>query len=159
MPINSTTRACLTIATLGLIAFCLATWITKARAQQVTSSVGLGFNAQLETYPPPHEMQIKTSLEGEKAEPQSGGHILLTEAKLKSFATNGVLEMQAHAPQCIFDTMQRTVSSTGRLQIQMVNGRFLVEGKGFLMQTNGSLILSNQVHTVIRNFPGKFSKP
>jgi hypothetical protein len=157
MPINF--RACLTAAGLCVVVLSLSSWLSKARAQQVARSVGLGFNAQLETYPPPNETQIKTSLEGEKAEPQSGGHILLTEAKLKTFATNGVLEMQAHAPQCIFDTMQRTVSSTGALQIQMVNGRFLVEGKGFLMQTNGNLILSNQVHTVIRNFPGKFSKP
>jgi hypothetical protein len=153
------TRTRLTIAVLGVAVLGLAAVINLGRAQSVTSSVGLGFNAQLETYPPPHEMQIKSSLEGEKAEPLSGGHILLTEAKLKSFSTNGVLEMQAHAPQCIFDTMQRTVSSTGVLQVEMTSGRFYIEGKGFLMQTNGNLILSNQVHTVIRNFPGRSSKP
>lgn len=158
MPSNFTTRACLLIVGFCVIALSFAAW-TKARAQQVTSNVALGFNAQLETYPPPNEMQIKSSLEGEKAEPQSGGLVLLTEAKLKTFSTNGVLEMQAHSPKCIFDTMQRTVNSTGLLQIQMLNGKFYTDGRGFLMRTNGNLTLSNQVHTVIRGFSGNSFKP
>ena len=158
MPSNFSTRTFLLIASFCALALCLASW-NRARAQQVTSNVALGFNAQLETYPPPNETQIKTSLEGEKAEPISGGQVLLTEAKLKSFSTNGVLEMQARSPKCIFDTVQHTVSSTGLLQIQMLNGKFYTDGHGFLMRTNGNLTLSNKVHTIIRGFSGNSFKP
>ena len=131
---------------------------SEAQSSSLANFKGIGFKVQIENYPPPHERQIKTSLEGEQAEPQPGGFVLLTEARLKSFTTNGVLEMQAHAPKCTFDTMQRTVSSTGLLHVQMANDRFSTVGQGFLLQTNGNLILSNQVHTVIRNLSGKTSK-
>lgn len=156
---DTSIRVCLLTSALGAVALgVLLFWTHSVNAQQVAGMEAQGFKVQLETYPPPHETQIKSLLEGEKAEPQ-GSHILLTKAKLKSFSTNGVLDMEARAPQCVFDTVQRTVSSTGLLQIQTANDRFLIEGHGFLMQTNGNLTLSNRVHTVILNFPGKPSKP
>lgn len=130
-----------------------------SRAQQVTSMEASRFRVQLETHPPPNEAVIKTLLEGKKAEPLSGGKILLIEPRVNRYTTNGVLEVQMRSPECIFDTMQRTVSSTNILQVEMAGGRLYTEGRGFLQTTNGILILSNQVHTVIRPDHRKISTP
>lgn len=130
-----------------------------SRAQQVTSMEASSFRVQLETHPPPNESVIKTSLEGKKAEPLPGGKILLTEPKLNRYTTNGLLEVQMRSPECIFDTMQRTVSSTNILQVEMARGQLFTEGRGFLQTTNGVLILSNQVHTIIRPNRRKASQP
>ena len=114
------------------------------------------FKYQIENYPPPNEAQIKTLLEGARAKAQSAGMILITEAKLKTFSTNGTLEMLAQTPKCTLDSVQKTVSSSGPLQIETTDGRFLLEGEGFLLQqTNSQLIISNRVHTVLRSEPGK----
>lgn len=120
-------------------------------AQQVTGMQASSFRVQLETYPPPNETQIKTSLEGSKAEPQSGGKVLLFEPNLKYFTTNGAVEVNARSSNCVFDTMSRTVSSTNILKVEMANGKFYTEGRGFFLQkTNSSILLSNEVHTIIR---------
>jgi hypothetical protein len=118
------------------------------------------FRAPLENYPSPNEAQAKTLLEGAKAEPQPGGWFLLTDVKLKTFSTNGTLELLAESPQCFFDSVRRTVSSAGPLQVRKADGTFYLEGEGFLLQpTNSNLTISNRVHTVIRNLPGRSSKP
>ncbi|HYG25258.1 MAG TPA: hypothetical protein VEH04_21010 [Verrucomicrobiae bacterium] len=129
-----------------------------ARAQQVSRVSGTSFKVQLETFPAPFETQIKTSLEGKRAEPQPGGFIIFTEPQLKHFNTNGSLEIQVRAPECLLNLMQRTVSSTNTLQVELTDGRFYMEGRGFLQMTNGTLLLSNDVRTVIRTTmkaPGK----
>jgi hypothetical protein len=131
----------------------------RASAQQVTGMEASSFRVQLETYPPPHQTQLKTSLEGSKAEPQPGGKVILSQPKLNSFSTNGLLEMQARSSSCVFDTLLRSVSSTNILQVEMASGRFYTEGRGFMMTSNSVIILSNQVHTVIRPGPRKASKP
>jgi hypothetical protein len=147
----------------GALVLCLVLREESTRAQQVAGMEATDFKVQLENYPPPNEAQTKTLLEGAKAQPQSEGQILLTEAKLKTFSTNGVLGLIAHAPQCIFDSMQRTISSTGRLHVQTADGRFTLEGEGFSLQqgqqTNTHLLISNRVHTVIVTSSGKPLKP
>ena len=137
------------------LAIGLAT-LALVQAQQVRRVSGDSFKVQLETYEPPFEMQIKTSLEGQQAEPQPGGIILLTEPRLNRFGTNGTLEVQIRSPQCAFDVMKRTVSSTNLLQVELANGRLFMQGRGFTTITNGGLLLSNDVHTVIRARARKF---
>ncbi|HHY85412.1 MAG TPA: hypothetical protein GYA07_07735 [Verrucomicrobia bacterium] len=120
---------------------------------------GADFRVQLENHPPPHAAQVKTLLRGATAEQQSGGLILVTDAALEDFGTNGTLKMQAYSPVCVFDVMQRTISSTGLLQIRTADDRLFIQGEGFLLRTNtdGSLshlTVSNRVHTVIRDIRG-----
>ena len=127
----------------------------KPHIQDLSGMEASDFKYQIENYPPPNEAQIKTLLEGAKAQAQSAGMILITEAKLKTFSTNGTLEMLAQSPKCMLDSVQRTVSSSNSLQIETTDGRFLLEGEGFLLQqTNSHLIISNRVHTVLRSEPG-----
>jgi hypothetical protein len=120
------------------------------RAQQVSRMEANAFKVQLETYPPPHETQIKTLLEGRHVDPQPGGLIVCTEPRLTRFDTNGAMELEVRSPQCVFNVMQRTISSSNVLQVEMANGRFFTQATGFLRTTNNTIILSNQVHTVIR---------
>jgi hypothetical protein len=113
-----------------------------------------------EYYDPPHETQMKTLLQGAQAEPGPEGRILITDVKLKRFAEDGQLQMTVEAPQCVFDSVRRAVSSPGPLHVRSTDGKLNLEGDGFLWeQTNSNLIISNRVHTVLRSVPGKPSTP
>ena len=122
-----------------------------ARGQQTSGAKGEIVKVQLEAHDPPHEAQVKTLLEGAKADMLPGGRLFLfTEARLSSFSTNGTLEMRAETPRCIFDSVRKTVSSDQRLQVWTADGMF-TEGEGFFLQlTNSNLIISNRVRTTIR---------
>jgi hypothetical protein len=112
-----------------------------------------------EYYEPPHETKMKSLLQGAEAEPQSGGQILIRKLLLQTFAEAGETQMVVHAPQCTFDSVQRSVRSDGHIEAQSGDGRFFIEGEGFLFQTtNWNLIMSNRVHTVIRSAPKKTAK-
>ncbi|MBC8096688.1 MAG: hypothetical protein H7Y43_12835 [Akkermansiaceae bacterium] len=153
-------KSLLAAATLGLVTLSPHLEISHSHAQQVTGMRASHFRVQLETYPPPFERQIKTLLEGSQAEPQPGGKVLLSQPSLKYFTTNGTVEVQARSANCLFDTMSHNVSSTNILQVEMANGKFYTEGRGFLMRrTNNSIFLSNEVHTVIRLTARKSLKP
>ncbi len=105
-----------------------------------------------DNFGPPHETQMKSLLQGDEAEPQSGGQILIRGLKLQTFNEAGEIQMVVRAPQCVFDTAQHTVFSNGRLEAQSGDGRFFFEGEGFLLQqTNSTLTISNRVHTLIKN--------
>jgi hypothetical protein len=112
-----------------------------------------------EYYDPPHETRIKTLLEGAEAQPESGGRVLIRNLKLQTFDVDGRDQLLVEAPHCVFDTAQRAVHSPGRLQARTADGKFYLEGEGFLwQQTNSNLIISNRVHTVISSVPKKTPK-
>ena len=119
----------------------------SARGQRVVDSKGLKF---AEYFDPPHETQMKSLLEGAKAQPQEGGRILIAGAKMQTFRVSGEPVMAVEAPECVYDSGQRSVNSAGPLRMRAVDGRFYLEGEGFLwQQTNSSLFVSNHVHTII----------
>lgn len=132
-------------------AFCLLLGLALAAAQSPSSSVVRGFQAPLEYCDPPHELQVKTFLEGSQAEPGADGVILIRNAKLQTFHDDGSKDMTVRTPHCLFDSRLRTVSSDGPLQVQTSDDKLLLEGVGFFWQeTNSDLIISNQVRTTIR---------
>ena len=150
------------LALLSATATALAiVWLGTVARAQFSGMEAYDFKVQLENYPPPNEMQIKSFLEGDKAQSRSNGLILITAAKLSYFSSNGMLEMIAESPSCVFDSTpgQRTISSTNHLRIRSANERFTLEGDGFFLQTNSVLIVSNRVHTVLRNLQGRSLKP
>jgi len=141
----------------GVLAFSAS--VTHGQPTAGTEGI-LNFKAPLENHPSPNEAQVKTLLEGDKARLQTGGFILVSSAKVKTFSTNGTLELVALAPECLLDSEARSVASTGRLQVQTADGKFFLEGEGFFLgQSNANLVISNRVHTVIRLVPGKSSRP
>jgi lipopolysaccharide export system protein LptA len=94
--------------------------------------------------------QMKSLLEGASALPQPGGRSLVTEAKYQRFGTNNEVELNVEAPQCLYDDGQKAISSSGPLRMQVANGKFSIEGEGFLYGvTNSTLLVSNRVHTVL----------
>ncbi len=104
----------------------------------------------VETYGPPHETQTKWLLEGTKIVPLTEGRYLMTEPKLQTFSEAGEREMIIEAPQATLDQNEHTISSPGSLRVQTADGKFSIEGEGFLwQQTNSALSISNQVHTVV----------
>ena len=94
---------------------------------------------------------MKSMLEGSGAERQPDGRVLVTNAKRQTFLVNGDVELTVEAPQCLYDPAMRTISSSGPLLAKSGDGKFSIEGEGFLArQTNSILVVSNRVHTVLR---------
>ena len=132
---------------LAFLALALASLTQSGRAQPVVNV--LGFKVP-EYYDPPHETQMKSMLEGARAERQPDGRYLITEAKLRTFGLTGEGELNAKAPQCFYDQRQRTVSSAGPLHMETADGKFSIDGEGFLYwQTNSTLVVSNRVHSIL----------
>ena len=76
--------------------------------------------------------------------------IQVTGAKGQTFRKNGEGELVVEAPQCVYDSEQRLVSSPGPLHLQTADGSFVLEGEGFSwQQANAVLFVSNRVHTVV----------
>ena len=142
---------------LGALAFVVLAFLASA---EKTSTTKVKDFSVPEYFPQPHETQMKSLLQGAEAEPETGGLILITDVKLKTFGEAGEPQMLVEAPHCVFDSVQRAVSSSGPFSVQSVDGKFHLEGEGFLWQeTNSSLIISNRVRTTIRNFPSNSLKP
>ena len=89
-------------------------------------------------------------LECAQAKRQPDGRWLVTNAKWRTFRVTGEGEIAAETPQCIYDSRQKTVSSAGPLHMETADGKFSIEGEGFLYrQTNSTLVVSNRVHTIL----------
>src|SRR5215468_7013847 len=115
-----------------------------------------GFEAQgfqaADFYGPPHETQMKSFLQGAQARPLDNGLLLLIEALLKTFRETGEHELTVRAPECFYDRTNRTANSAGPMHAETADGKFSIEGEGFLWwQTNSSLFISNRVHTVVQS--------
>ncbi|HXT13889.1 MAG TPA: hypothetical protein VN873_20230 [Candidatus Angelobacter sp.] len=131
------------------VALCIA---LAADQNPPPSTTVKGFQAPLEYFDPPHELQMKSFLEGSEAEPAADGLILIHDAKLKTFRVDGSTEMIVKAPHCIFDSRDHTVSSDGPLHVQTWDEKRLVDVQGvgfFWRETNSDLIISNQQRTTI----------
>lgn len=130
--------------------FCVSFCLAVASAQSSLNNTIKNFRAPLEYFEPPHELQIKSFLQGAEAEPVSDGLILIRDAKLQTFQTNGVAVMTITAPQCVFNTRDQTVNSTGPFEMRTSDDGLLQEGVGFSWgQTNSELFISNSVHTTV----------
>ena len=76
------------------------------------------------------------------------------------FSETGELKTIIEAPECTYDGAQRTAHSPGRLKMQSGDGRYFVEGEGFLWRQDAdSLTISNQVHTTIRELTQTTNSP
>ncbi len=113
-----------------------------------------------EYFSPPHQQQIKSILSGAEALPQPGGLLIIKQLKLETFNLEGKLEVTVMAPECIYDNFKGAANSPGHLQVRTGDGRFRVEGDGFLWRQNDSfLTISNNVRTVIEYGAKTNTKP
>jgi lipopolysaccharide export system protein LptA len=104
-----------------------------------------------EPFPPPHETQTKFQIQGGKAFPQPGGKTLLSEGViLRTFTETNTPQLVVECQECVYDSAKREVNSSGAIHMRTADGKFRIEGIGFLFeQTNSSLFISNNVHTLI----------
>ena len=123
----------------------------NGRAQQNGVQHASNFTST-EYYEPPNQQQIKSILSGAEALPQAGGLLVIKQLKLEMFGLDGKLEWVVIAPECIYDTFKGVANSPGHLQVRSGDGKFRVEGEGFLWrQSDSFLTISNNVRTVVEN--------
>jgi hypothetical protein len=123
----------------------------KGRPQQTGVHHASDFTS-VEYFEPPNQQQMKSRLSGAEAQPQAGGLLIIKELKLETFDASGKPDMIVNAPECVYDTFQHTARSAGHLEAQSGDGKYRVEGDGFLWRQNDSkLTISNHVRTVIEN--------
>jgi hypothetical protein len=137
----------------GVILFLAA---TDSRAQSNTVSHASDFTS-VEYYAAPNQQQIKSRLSGAEAQPLPGGLLAIKQLQLETFELDGKPEIVVNAPECLYDQLNGTASSPGRLQVQTGDGKIRVEGEGFLWrQSDSFLTISNRVSTVLA--PGSDKK-
>ena len=136
-------------------------WLAVRAQAQPSIGTATDFSTA-EYFDPPHENQVKLLITGAEAQLQSGGRYLVRKLKLETFRETGQREITVEAPECLFDSTRRLASSSGHLQVETGDGRFRVEGEGFLCDLRSdqpNLTISNRVRTVIRKLPPTQSKP
>jgi lipopolysaccharide transport protein LptA len=90
-----------------------------------------------------------------------GNELRIKDFKINTYrlATNdpanitNALEMIVSAPECLLNQSEERGSSAGPLTVRTADGRFLIEGTGYLWQqkgTNATLAISNHVFTTIQ---------
>ena len=131
---------------------------TAVRAQSNVVSHVNDFTS-VEYYPAPHQQQMKSRLSGAEAQPLPGGLLAIKQLKLEMFRPDGKPEIIVSAPECVYNQLDGTASSPGRLEVQTGDDKIRVEGEGFLWRQNDSfLTISNQVRTVIKMGSEKSNK-
>lgn len=93
---------------------------------------------------------LKTLLHGGEAEYLSHP-IPIRRMTIETYTESGLTNLIARADQCLCDRTNRTASSDGPLSFRLADGRFSLSGVGFLWtQTNSTLLISNQVRSLLR---------
>jgi hypothetical protein len=148
-PAGQTARRGKPLALAAVLANCaLALW-----AQPVPFGRIKNFSAP-DYYTPPNQNQVKSLISGTQAEPRPEGRFLIEELKAETYLENGERESVLRAPECLYDSAKHEASSAGWIQMESGNGGLFIEGEGFLWrQDDSTLIISNRVHSVIRQQP------
>ena len=135
----------------GVIAFGLPRRGERALAQSTLLGTATNFMMS-EYYPAPQDLQMKSLISGREAQPQTGGRYLIKGLRIETFDENGTRQAIVEAPDCIYDGTKRVAMSASHLRVVAGSGQFTVEGYGFLWQQDESkLLISNRVHTIIRD--------
>ena len=131
----------------GAAFFLLA--VGAGHAQSLPSGHATDFTSE-SYYEPPHERQVKLKLSGAEASPLPGGLLDVKQLRVETFALDGRPELVVRAPQCNYAPLDGVANSAGAISLQTADGKFRVEGEGFLWQQNNSfLTISNRVRTLI----------
>jgi len=111
-----------------------------------------------EYYDKENASKLKSLLTGTAAAPQPDGTLRLATVQLVTFDLNGKTNLVFTGTNCVLDARHRIVYSADALAMRTGDGRLYVSGVGFLFrQTNSHVIISNQVHTIIKGAPGPLS--
>lgn len=107
-----------------------------------------------------NKSQIRLRLTGKRAQPSGAGKYLVKNLRIETYYEDGQPEFTLEAPDCLYDFSARRATSAGPLKISVQGDRCVITGEGFLwQQAESSLIISNQVRTLLRDLPAAKSKP
>jgi len=102
-------------------------------------------------FEPPFDQQVKMRLTGAEMVQLTNALFDVKQLTVRQFNTAGKLEALVEAPQCIYAPLDNVASSAGPLDVKLDGDRIHIQGVGFLWrQKEQSLVISNQVHTVIK---------
>ena len=136
-------------------AFVLVFNLARAAAQPAGGNSAKGFYSPLDYFPAPHELQMRSCLEGSESEMGPNSTIIIQNAKMQTFHEDGSKEMIMSAPHCIYDYGSHIAHSDGPIKMQMWDEdnkhAYQVLGtNGFYwQQTNSYIIVSNGQITTI----------
>ncbi|HWX21334.1 MAG TPA: hypothetical protein VN578_15650 [Candidatus Binatia bacterium] len=131
-----------------LCVFALSLFVSAGHAQVSRPAKGFKVDSY---FPAPHETQIKFHLEGATfTQLASGRFFLLNDMTLQTYRETGEGEFLIKAPECLYDSDRTNASSAGPLHVQTADGKFSIDGDGFLWEQPSSLFISNNVHTIVQ---------
>jgi hypothetical protein len=142
------------------VALSLLLFAAQARAQLLDMGSGTNLSSVM-YFEPPHEQQVEVRLSGAEMSPLPGVALYdVKKLKIEEYGKDGKLEAVAQTPECIYAPLDGVASSPGHLDLSLDGGKIHLQGEGFLWQRNDqSLIVSNQVHTVIKMGTWKLTTP
>ncbi|HEY2329055.1 MAG TPA: hypothetical protein VGI63_04505 [Verrucomicrobiae bacterium] len=140
-----------------LVSFVVLLVAAAVRAQQIPVGHATDFTSNT-YFEPPNDQKVKVKLSGAEALPLPGGLQDIRKLQIETFEVGGKAELIVHAPQCNYSVFNGVANSAGHLELQTGDGKFRVEGDGFVWKQNDSLLtISNNVHTVILMADGQSS--
>jgi hypothetical protein len=98
-------------------------------------------------YDKANPMRLRSLLTGVGAKPLPNGQVWLNQLRLETYTDEGKTNLVVIGTNCVFDAQNKLASSPDRLEVHSGDGRFFIEGVGFLWrQNNWHLTVSNRVH-------------
>ena len=101
--------------------------IGSDRAQQLPVGHATDFTSN-QYFEPPHEQQVKMTL--------PGGLLDVRQLRVETYGVDGKTELVVRAPQCTYAPLDGVANSAGHLELESGDGKFHVEGEGFLWRQN-----------------------
>ena len=102
-------------------------------------------------FDPPNDQLVKIHLTGDEMTPLPGALFDVKNLTVEQFGLDGKLQAVITAPRCTYAQLDGIVSSPGHLEVNLLGGKIRAEGDGFLWrQKDQSLVISNNVHTIIK---------
>ena len=145
--------------------FAAAAWsflllAAAARAQLLPMGSGTNLSSVM-YFEPPNEQHVEMRLSGSEMSPLPGVALYdVKKLKIEKFGLDGRLEAVAESPECMYAPLDGVASSPGHLDLSLQGGKIHLQGEGFLWQQNDqSLVVSNQVRTVIKMGTWKLITP
>jgi hypothetical protein len=139
----------LEIGLAGFLFVALTGWAQHAPLGGVKDVHATDFTSE-SYFEPPDDTKVRMRLSGTQASPLPGGLLAVKNLKVETFAKDGKPEALVQAPECVYAPLDGVASSAGKLELQTGDGKFHIEGEGFLWRQNeSSLTISNRVRTLV----------
>lgn len=133
--------ACVAVAveTFGVTAF-------AAAQPGLSGKVSGGFQAPTST----DSQGRRNVLKGQEARPVGDNVMEITQPRVTSFNADDTPDMYIESPRCRYDMRGNSASSDSTLSVRTADGRFSIQGSGWLWQPSGSqLTISNHVSAMV----------